>query len=122
MTRGCAVPTGSGKVRVVRPDGGSWDDVRVARTYGQRLRGLMFKRSLSQGEGLLFPRCTSVHSLFMRIPIDVVHLDADWRVTGMETLAPWRLGRRFPGTAHVLEVAAGSAVGLTAGSQLAMEQ
>ena len=109
MTRSPAGIPDADLVRVECADGASWDRVRVARSYWRRLRGLMLTRPLGPGEGLLFPRCTSVHTLFMRYPIDVVLLDADLRVVGVETLPPWRLGRRIPGTAHILELPAASA-------------
>lgn len=46
----------------------------VARGYWQRLAGLMGQEAQPEGCGLLFPRCTSIHTFWMRFPIDVVWL------------------------------------------------
>ncbi|MPN59312.1 hypothetical protein SDC9_207033 [bioreactor metagenome] len=53
--------------------------------------------------------CPSIHCFFMKMTIDTVYLSEDMTVLGKETLAPWKIGRRFIKTAHVLELAAGTA-------------
>ncbi len=82
-----------------------------------RLRGLMGRRGLAPGEGLLLRPAPSIHTWFMRFPIDAVFLDADLRVLGIRPeLRPWRFaGRRR--TRAVLELAGGEAqrLGLEAG-------
>ena len=85
------------------------DRVKPADTFWKRFRGLMGRKKLEEGEGLLLIRCPSIHCFFMKIPIDAVYLSADMRVTGMETLKPWSVGRIFRGTKHVLELSAGLA-------------
>jgi hypothetical protein len=72
-----------------------------------RLRGLLGKRGLGPGEGLLIRPAGSVHTCFMRFPIDVVFLDRDLHVIDVvHELRPWRMaGRR--GARAVLELAAG---------------
>jgi uncharacterized protein len=82
---------------------------RVADGFFSRLRGLLGRRGLEPGEGLLLSPSSSVHTLFMRFPIDVVFLDRGLRVVGVSgDVRPWRLaGRR--GARHVLELAAGEA-------------
>ena len=74
-----------------------------------RLRGLMGRRGLAPGEGLLLKPTPSIHTWFMRFPIDAVFLDADLRVLDVKPhLRPWRLaGRRH--TRAVLELAGGEA-------------
>ncbi len=81
--------------------------VPVANTFGTRLRGLMGRPSLGMNEGLLLVDCPQVHTCFMRIPIDVLYLGSDMKGIEVETLAPWRLGRRVRGARHVLEMPAG---------------
>jgi uncharacterized membrane protein (UPF0127 family) len=57
----------------------------------RRMRGLLGRRSLPVGEGLVLHPCHSVHTAFMRFPIDVVFLDHDLRVMKIvESLRPWR--------------------------------
>jgi hypothetical protein len=72
-----------------------------------RLRGLLGRRELPAGEGLLLRPAGAVHTSFMRFAIDVVFLDRDLIVVDVvDGLAPWRAaGRR--GAHAVLELAAG---------------
>ena len=74
-----------------------------------RLRGLMGRRGLAPGEGLLLKPTPSIHTCFMRFPIDAVFLNADLRVLAVKpNLRPWRFaGRRH--TRAVLELAGGEA-------------
>ena len=72
-----------------------------------RLRGLLGRRKLPPGEGLLIRPAGAVHTSFMRFPIDVVFLDRELTVLDVvDGLVPWRAaGRR--GAHAVLELAAG---------------
>lgn len=45
----------------------------VANSFKQRLFGLMGKKDIDYG--MLFPNCNSIHTFFMKEPIDVVGLD-----------------------------------------------
>ena len=60
-------------------------------------RGLMLRRSLKPGEGLLFVESfasragTAVTMLFMRFPIAVIWMDADFKVVDKLVAKPWRL-------------------------------
>jgi uncharacterized membrane protein (UPF0127 family) len=53
----------------------------VADSFFTRLRGLLGRRELSRDEGLLIRPGSSIHTWFMRFPIDVVFLDRDLRVS-----------------------------------------
>lgn len=81
--------------------------LRQAASWLARLRGLLGCRSLSAGEGLWIRPCNSVHSCFMRFPIDVLYLDREQRVMDIRhDLAPWRMSACW--RAHsVVEMAAG---------------
>ena len=68
------------RVTIADTDGVLLDRAEVALGSLQRLRGLMGRRALPPGEGLLIPHCSSVHTFFMRFPIDVVYLWRDNRV------------------------------------------
>lgn len=92
----------------------------VAATPIARLRGLLGRDGLPEGHGLLIRPTWSVHTAFMRFPIDVVFLDRNMRVLQVtENLAPWRAASRR-GARSVLELPAGECarVGLAAGDQL----
>jgi uncharacterized membrane protein (UPF0127 family) len=84
----------------------------VARTFGQRLRGLAGLRSLPADRALWLPRCSCVHTAGMRFAIDVAFLDGHGRVLALtEALGPWRLARHR-GAHAVVETRAGAARGL----------
>ena len=48
-----------------------------ASSFKDRFVGLMGRRSLAFGEGMHIAPCNSIHTFFMRIPIEVVFLDPD---------------------------------------------
>lgn len=73
----------------------------------RRMRGLLGRRCLDPGEGLLLRPAPSIHTAFMRFPIDAVFLDAELQVVGVvENMGPWRVAGRRHARA-VLELAAG---------------
>ena len=85
-----------------------------------RMRGLLGRKSLASGDGLLLKPAGSVHTFFMRFSIDVVFLDRDLSVLGVTPeLAPWRTAGR-KGARAVLELPAGEAGrrGIRAGDRL----
>jgi uncharacterized protein len=74
-----------------------------------RLRGLLGKKELAPGEGILLRPCASVHTMFMRFAIDVVFCDRDLRVLGIaEAIPKWRV-RSQRGAKVTIELAAGEA-------------
>jgi uncharacterized membrane protein (UPF0127 family) len=92
----------------------------VADSPGLRLRGLLGRPELADGEGLLLRPSGSIHTWFMRFPIDAVFLDRDLRVVRIAAgLAPWRMarGRR---ARTVLELRSGQAArrGIEVGDRL----
>jgi len=91
------------------PDRVVCERCHVADRPHARLRGLLGRKTLPAGEGLLLRPSPSIHTWFMRFPIDAAFLDADLRVLHVAAeLPPWRFaGRR--GARAVLELAAGEA-------------
>ena len=81
----------------------------LADTALARMRGLLGRRDLPNGEGILLKPASSVHMAFMRFPIDAVFLDRDLKVLKITyDLKPWRAaGSR--GAKAVLEIPAGEA-------------
>jgi uncharacterized protein len=93
---------------------------RVATSFVSRFCGLMTVAALPSGSGLLLPSTRSVHTHFMRFPIDVVFLDSEWRIVSVvPVLRPWRFARAKDAES-VLELAAGECerLGLTEGDVL----
>ncbi len=67
------------------------EDVAVVRTFWGRFRGLMLRRGMASGEALLIEPSASIHTAFMRFPIDVVFLDREKRVVKVaEDVRPFR--------------------------------
>ena len=65
--------------------------VNRTETFVERTRGLLGTRGLTAEEGLLISPCNSVHTFFMRFPIDVVFLDRNNTVMHITTmLRPFR--------------------------------
>ena len=108
-------------IALTRSDGTSvCEGCRVAESFGSRLRGLLGASSLATGSGMLFPGTRSVHTHFMRFPVDVVFLDGENRIVSIAPeLRPWRsaASRR---ARSVLELAAGECerLGLAEGATL----
>lgn len=97
------------RTRVLDPHGTLVGHVAEARTAWARMIGLLAHDSLPIGEGLLLAPAWSIHTWFMRFPIDVVFLDRESRVLRVfPALGPWRLvsGTRKGHT--VLEFGAGT--------------
>lgn len=67
-------------------------EVRVAGTSGARRRGLLDVEALAEGAGLWIAPCEAIHTFGMKVPIDVVFLDKDFRVRKLvANLAPRRI-------------------------------
>jgi uncharacterized membrane protein (UPF0127 family) len=82
--------------------------VEWAGSLGARTRGLLGRSSLGPDEGMWLEPCQSVHTFFMRFPIDVLFLDAEGTVLSKATLPPWRLSRWERRARSVLELPAGT--------------
>jgi uncharacterized membrane protein (UPF0127 family) len=83
--------------------------IHRAQTFFARLGGLLTRARLREGEALYLAPCASVHTMFMRYPIDVAFLDAKGRVLKVVPhLKPWRVAGCF-GAAAALELRAGQA-------------
>jgi uncharacterized membrane protein (UPF0127 family) len=81
----------------------------VADTPLARMRGLLGRSGLEPGEGILLRPCGSVHTFFMRFPIDVVFCDRELRVLAVRPdVRPWR-ARMKRGARVAVELAAGEA-------------
>jgi hypothetical protein len=82
--------------------------LEVADSGPKRNKGLLGREGLAPGEGLWIVPCESVHTFFMRFPIDLVYLDRKNRIKKVRSaVGPWRLSACL--SAHsVLELPAGT--------------
>ena len=89
----------------------------------RRMRGLLGRSALANDEGMLLRPAPSIHTWFMRFPIDAVFLDRELRVIDTASeVRPWRFASRR-GARAVLELAAGDAErrDIRAGMRLELE-
>jgi len=99
------------------------DAAELADTSSKRRTGLLKHERLEPGEGLWIVPCESVHTFFMKFPIDLVYLDKRRKVRKVRHAMPaWRLSACL--TAHsILELPAGTVArtGTAVGDELIVE-
>ncbi len=82
--------------------------LEVADTGPKRNKGLLGRAGLAAGEGLWIVPCESVHTFFMRFPIDLVYLDRRHKIKKLRSaVGPWRLSACFSAYS-ILELPAGT--------------
>src|SRR5919204_3805199 len=81
--------------------------VFVADRAHHRMRGLLGRRRLEGGEGMVLRPAWSIHTAFMRFPIDVVFLDADQVVIKIVPRLPPFKTASARGAREVVELRAG---------------
>ena len=99
-------------------------DVYAVGGYFGRWLGLMGHPGLPPGQALVLEGDNSIHTLFMRFPIDVLFLDKAGRVKHLyHALRPWRLSRVVFGARRIVELPPGvlAATGTAVGDELAFE-
>jgi len=100
-------------------------DVRLAEGVWSRFWGLMGRKALPNDAGLLLKPSSSIHTAFMRFPIDIVFLDRSLQVVKVvPEMKPFRVSVAFGGAHSALELNAGAAAkaGVETGDQLALEE
>jgi uncharacterized membrane protein (UPF0127 family) len=97
----------------------------VARSFMARGRGLMGRVALPESYALIIYPEWSIHTFFMRMPIDVLFVDRADRVVGLREAMP--PSRPFAGVSplhgrYVIEMPAGviAATGTAVGDQLVL--
>lgn len=85
------------------------NEITIAHSFFKRLKGLMFSKSLPEGHGLHIQPCRSIHTFFMNYPIDVLYLNKDFEIVGLdENLQPSKVGQLYKNGYSVLELTAGT--------------
>jgi Uncharacterized conserved protein len=112
-----ATPTPAGP-RVILPSGSTYT-LEVVRTPEEQAQGLMFRESLAEKTGMLFPfGDKAVHRFWMKntmIPLDMIWMDADGKVIFVSADTPPCKADPCPSygpdapAASVLEIAGGMA-------------
>lgn len=97
--------------------------VEMATSFWARGKGLIGRKSLPDGFGLVIRPCGSIHMFFMSIPLDVLHVDKEGRVLKvLAGIKPWHLGPIVPRGKWVVELPRGAAgrSGTQAGDVIAL--
>jgi len=85
------------------------EQIQMADTSLTRLVGLLGRRSLSPGGGLLIVPSQAVHTVGMAFAIDVIFLDKKYNVIGFrEAVRPFRVTSVFWKALAVLELPVGT--------------
>ena len=112
-------------LRLARQDGSPvCERCLLAETPLTRMKGLLGRRDLPQGEGIFIRPTSSIHMFFMRFPIDAVWVDRELRVVGVSPeVAPWKIAA-CKGAKGVFELSAGEAArrGVAVGDQLVLRE
>lgn len=68
----------------------------------------MGKKEFKQGEALILKPCNSIHTFFMRFPIDVLFVDKKFKIIGFKIcFKPWRLSPFYWQANFVIELPRG---------------
>ncbi len=85
------------------------DDVAVAESLPERLKGLLGREKLRQGESLWIRPCKGIHTIGMGFPIDAVFLSKRNVVISVrQNFPPNRATRLYFEAVSVLELTAGT--------------
>jgi hypothetical protein len=84
--------------------------IQVASTAVQRVKGLLGRDCLLDGQGLLFRGTSSLHTFFMQFPIDVVFADKRGKVLKVSrNVGPFKLVGAPLRAYYAIELPAGAA-------------
>lgn len=87
------------------------DKITVANTFISRFLGLMPKKSLNSGEGLIISPCNSIHMFFMKFAIDVLFIDKNDNIVHIEeNIRPWNVSKIVRGSKYVVELPTGTVI------------
>lgn len=85
------------------------DNVKVADNFFSRSIGLLSKKSLSEGEGLIIKPCCSIHTFFMKFNIDVLFINKKNKVIALyEKVNPWNVLPIHITSYYVIELPSGT--------------
>lgn len=98
---------------------------KLASSFVDRFFGLMGRKRVDDGGGLLLERSSSIHSFFMRFRFDAIFLDRESRVVKVvPSMRQWWVAFGGRGARDTLELPAGIAArtGTVAGDWLVFEE
>lgn len=85
------------------------EQAAYADTFISRLKGLMFRNNFNKGEALFIIPCNSIHTFWMKFPIDVVFLSKENTVIYIiENFQPNKISSLLRKAHSVIELPAGT--------------
>ncbi|MBM3246498.1 MAG: DUF192 domain-containing protein [Candidatus Omnitrophica bacterium] len=85
-------------------------DVSIANRLFKRMKGLLGRKEFKAGQAIILEPCNSIHTFFMRFPIDVLFVDKNNRVIKVKSsLKPFRLSPIYFNAAFAIELPSGMA-------------
>lgn len=85
------------------------EDVIIADTLFKRMKGLLGKKEFGKGQAIVLEPCNSIHTFFMRFPIDVLFLDKENKILkAVPSLEPFKLTRVYFSAARTVELSCGT--------------
>lgn len=84
-------------------------EAKIADSFLKRIKGLLGRKEFLEGEALIFYKTNSIHTFFMRFPIDVLFFDNEGKVIkAVSNLKPFRFCGVFSFSSNVAELPAGT--------------
>jgi uncharacterized membrane protein (UPF0127 family) len=84
-------------------------EVILANTLFKRIKGLLGRKEFYPPEALILEPCNSIHTFFMKFPIDVVFLNKqNIVIKTLSFLKPWRLSGIYFTSFRCIELPAGT--------------
>lgn len=84
------------------------EDVFIANTFFARVKGLLGRKVFLPNQAIILDPCNSVHTFFMRFPIDILFIGKDYKVIKtLPNLNPNRISHMYWHSSKVIELPAG---------------
>lgn len=85
------------------------DDAVLADTLLKRMRGLLGYKEIKKGQALILNPCNSIHTFFMKFPIDVLFLNKNNQVIKIiHSMKPFRLSNIYLSSILAVELPIGT--------------
>lgn len=85
------------------------DKVILANSFLSRMVGLLGRKELKGGEGLIITSCRSIHMVFMRFAIDVIFVNDKCEVVGLvKNIKPYQFSPVFFKANRAIELPSGT--------------
>lgn len=84
---------------------------QIADNFLSRFKGLMGKKTITEGSALAISPCNSIHMFFMKFALDIVFIDKNNRVVYIvENIKPWRLSKIVRSATTAIELPINSVI------------